>query len=236
MHPSTLFPALLLLVTLAVSAQDAIKCTDKNDDGVAFESARPGTAEDAGKIVCIYADGTVCIYFPADGSFIGGSSTCPAGIAQDPSVTTLPPTQPTADSTRQKAADDKKAADDRAKAAADREKAAAEKEKSDAAAERQKQAAEEQKQKDEAAEKEKAEMEMEKEKEKEMPMKDMPMDHEKDMPMDDEKDMPMDHEKDMPMESEKPMHMPTEDAPKDWSSEQWGCIKNQCQQYLHITK
>ncbi|KAJ7121844.1 hypothetical protein C8R43DRAFT_1112110 [Mycena crocata] len=66
------------------SRQSSIQCTPVDDDGTALT----GTAEAGNFIVCTYAGAGPCTYFPPDGSFASGGSSCPAGIAQDPSVTT----------------------------------------------------------------------------------------------------------------------------------------------------
>ncbi|KAJ7236784.1 hypothetical protein C8J57DRAFT_1479113 [Mycena rebaudengoi] len=89
MRPISSTLVLLSLLALA-SAQLQIQCTPTDDDGTPNTGAQPATGEDSDKIMCIYQGAGACTYFPADGSFSSGSSQCPAGIAQDPSVTELP--------------------------------------------------------------------------------------------------------------------------------------------------
>ncbi|KAJ7860064.1 hypothetical protein B0H14DRAFT_2745482, partial [Mycena olivaceomarginata] len=51
-------------------------------------------------VTCVYEGGAgFCTYFPANGSFSSGSSDCPQGVAQDPSVTTDAPSTAGADPT-----------------------------------------------------------------------------------------------------------------------------------------
>ncbi|KAJ7236788.1 hypothetical protein C8J57DRAFT_1479115 [Mycena rebaudengoi] len=86
MRPTSSTLVLLSLLALA-TAQLQIQCTPTDDDGTPNTGARPSTGEDSDKIMCIYQGAGACTYFPADGSFSSGSSQCPAGIAQDQSVT-----------------------------------------------------------------------------------------------------------------------------------------------------
>ncbi|KAJ7235206.1 hypothetical protein C8J57DRAFT_1728717 [Mycena rebaudengoi] len=89
MRPTSSTLVLFSLLALA-TAQLQIQCTPTDDDGTPNTGARPSTGEDSDKIMCIYQGAGACTYFPADGSFSSGSSQCPPGIAQDPSVTELP--------------------------------------------------------------------------------------------------------------------------------------------------
>ncbi|KAJ7169203.1 hypothetical protein C8R43DRAFT_1231804 [Mycena crocata] len=64
--------------------RQGIQCTPVDDDGTALT----GSSASGDFVTCTYAGAGPCTYFPADGSFSSGGSSCPAGIAQDPSVTT----------------------------------------------------------------------------------------------------------------------------------------------------
>ncbi|KAJ6554103.1 hypothetical protein B0H10DRAFT_2446524 [Mycena sp. CBHHK59/15] len=81
---------LLRLATLAAATpvgHSDIQCPDTDKDG----SALTGSAGSGDFVTCTYTDAGPCTYFSADGCFSSGSSTCPKGIAQDPSVTTDAP-------------------------------------------------------------------------------------------------------------------------------------------------
>ncbi|KAJ7177249.1 hypothetical protein C8R43DRAFT_507093 [Mycena crocata] len=67
-----------------VPRQDSgIQCAPVDDDGTALT----GSAGSGDFVTCTYAGAGLCAYFPADGSFSSGGSSCPQGVAQDPSAT-----------------------------------------------------------------------------------------------------------------------------------------------------
>ncbi|KAJ6611315.1 hypothetical protein B0H10DRAFT_2437575 [Mycena sp. CBHHK59/15] len=86
LHLHLRYDNLLRLSTLAAATpvgRSDIQCPDTDKDG----SALTGSAGSGDFVTCTYTDAGPCTYFSADGSFSSGSSTCPKGIAQDPSVT-----------------------------------------------------------------------------------------------------------------------------------------------------
>jgi len=92
MRASALSAILLLAAShaaaLAISRRADIQCPPTDKNGGALTATGPAEDE-PGFITCTYQGGAgLCTYFPADGSFSSGGSTCPKGIAQDPSVTT----------------------------------------------------------------------------------------------------------------------------------------------------
>ncbi|KAJ7065773.1 hypothetical protein C8F01DRAFT_1126586 [Mycena amicta] len=68
---------------VASASAVAIQCPPVDKDGTPFVSSNG----DANFVRCTYQGAGPCEYFPANGSFSSGSSSCPVGIAQDPSVT-----------------------------------------------------------------------------------------------------------------------------------------------------
>ncbi|KAK6992969.1 hypothetical protein R3P38DRAFT_2801316 [Favolaschia claudopus] len=101
---STVVLSLLLAVSAAPAKRAEIQCPPQDKNGVAFTSSSPA-AHDPQFITCVYQGGAgFCTYFPADGSFSSGSSQCPKGIAQDPSVTTDAPSTAGGDATPTSAA------------------------------------------------------------------------------------------------------------------------------------
>jgi hypothetical protein len=67
--------------------RDEIQCAPADKNGVPFTSSAP-SEDDPTFVTCVYEGGAgFCTYFPANGSFSSGSSDCPQGVAQDPSVT-----------------------------------------------------------------------------------------------------------------------------------------------------
>ncbi|KAJ6565329.1 hypothetical protein B0H10DRAFT_2224216 [Mycena sp. CBHHK59/15] len=89
MRTSSTASTLLLLAALAhavpqLQRRADIQCPATDKDGTALT----GSAPSGDFVTCTYVDAGPCTYFPADGSFSSGSSTCPKGIAQDPSATT----------------------------------------------------------------------------------------------------------------------------------------------------
>ncbi|KAJ7027131.1 hypothetical protein C8F04DRAFT_95865 [Mycena alexandri] len=87
MRVSTVAPLLLVACAQAASIgrRQAIQCADVDKNGTPLTSSEP--QDDL--VTCTYEGAGPCTYFPANGSFSSGSSDCPAGIAQDPSVTVL---------------------------------------------------------------------------------------------------------------------------------------------------
>ncbi|KAF9465790.1 hypothetical protein BDZ94DRAFT_305363 [Collybia nuda] len=83
------FLFILLLSSACIGLVSAINCAGADDDG----SPLTGSGTSGTFVTCSYQKAGLCTYFPTDGSFSSGSSTCPQGLPQGNggAVTTRPP-------------------------------------------------------------------------------------------------------------------------------------------------
>ncbi|KAF9459253.1 hypothetical protein BDZ94DRAFT_1312546 [Collybia nuda] len=80
---------LLALLVSNIALVAAINCAPVDDDG----SPLTGSSAAGTFVTCTYQGAGPCTYFPTDGSFSSGASTCPQGLPQgdvdpDPNATT----------------------------------------------------------------------------------------------------------------------------------------------------
>ncbi|KAH0582109.1 hypothetical protein H2248_011766 [Termitomyces sp. 'cryptogamus'] len=84
----------IFIVSTAFGLASAVNCPSVDDNGTPLT----GSSNSGGTVTCTYQGAGACVYFPINGSFSSGSSTCPKGEPQNETETasTGPPPATTA--------------------------------------------------------------------------------------------------------------------------------------------